>query len=62
MTTMSPAQATELLTDVLASRRQGGTWRMLAIIHGYESPAAMKKAAKQAAAVAQAFLLESKRG
>jgi hypothetical protein len=57
---MTPAQATELLTDVLASRRQGGTWRMLAIIHGYGTPQAMKKAAKEAAAVTQAFLLAQK--
>jgi hypothetical protein len=62
MTTMTPAQATELLTDVLASRRQGGTWRMLAIMHGYKTPQEMKKAAKQAAAISQRFLLEQVNG
>jgi hypothetical protein len=60
MTTMTPAAATELLTDVLASRRQGGTWRQLAMIHGYDSPQAMKHAAREAAKIAQAFLLEQK--
>lgn len=59
-TAMTPAQATVLLTDVLASRRQGGTWRMLAIMHGYDSPQAMKKAAREAARVSQRFLLEQK--
>ena len=54
---MTPAQATELLTDVLASRRGGATWRQLALVHGYESPQAMKKAAKDAARTAQSFLL-----
>lgn len=62
MTTMTPAQATELLTDVLASQRQGGTWRMLAIMHGYKTPQEMKKAAKEAAKVSQRFLLEQTRG
>lgn len=61
MKTMTPAAATELLTDVLASQRQGGTWRMLAIMHGYDSPQAMKKAAKEAARVTQKFLLEQKK-
>jgi hypothetical protein len=60
MTTMTPAQASELLTDVLASQRQGGTWRMLAIMHGYKSPQEMKKAAREAARVSQRFLLEQK--
>jgi hypothetical protein len=60
MTAMTPAAATELLTDILASQRQGGTWRMLAATHGYDSPQAMKKAAKEAAKVAQVFLLEQK--
>lgn len=56
-TTMTPAQATELLTDVLASQRQGGTWRMLAVMHGYSTPQEMKKAAREAAAISQRFLL-----
>lgn len=55
---MTPAAATELLTDVLASQRQGGTWRMLAIMHGYDSPQAMKRAAREAARVSQSFLLQ----
>jgi hypothetical protein len=60
MTAMTPAAATELLTDVLASRRQGATWRDIARVKGYESPQAAKKAAKQAAAITQAFLLGQK--
>jgi hypothetical protein len=58
--TMTPAEATTLLTDVLASQRQGGTWRMLAAVHGYRSPQEMKKAAREAARVSQAFLLAQK--
>jgi hypothetical protein len=56
---MTPAAASELLTDVLASRRQGGTWRQLALVHGYGSPQAMKRAAREAARVTQRFLLEA---
>ena len=56
------AQATELLTDVLSKRRrQGGTWRMLAIMHKQDSPQAMKRLAKDAARISQRFLLEQKR-
>jgi hypothetical protein len=57
MTSLTPEAATELLTDVLASRRQGGTWRMLAVMHGEENPKLMKKRAKQAARVTQRYLL-----
>jgi hypothetical protein len=55
---MTPAAATEFLTDVLASLRQGGTWRMIAVVYGLDSPQAAKKLAKEAARVSQAFLLQ----
>jgi hypothetical protein len=54
---LTAAAASELLTDVLASQRQGGTWRMLAIMHGAENPKVMKKRAKAAARATQRFLL-----
>jgi hypothetical protein len=57
MSKLTAAAASELLTDVLASQRQGGTWRMLAIMHGEQNPKVMKKKAKQAAKVTQRFLL-----
>lgn len=57
MSKLTAAAASELLTDVLASQRQGGTWRMLAVMHGAENPKAMKKRAKEAAKVTQQFLL-----
>lgn len=59
---MTPAQATELLTSVLASRAEGATWRQLMVKHGCRSPQEMKKLAKEAAKVSQRFLLESTRG
>jgi hypothetical protein len=57
MSKLTAAAASELLTDILASQRQGGTWRMLAIMHGEQNPKVMKKKAKQAAKVTQRFLL-----
>jgi hypothetical protein len=54
---LTAAAASELLTDVLASQRQGGTWRMLAVMHGEQNPKVMKKKAKQAARVTQRFMI-----
>lgn len=59
---LTAAAASELLTDVLASQRQGATWRQLAATHGLDSPQAMKKAAKKAAKVTQRFLLDKTTG
>jgi hypothetical protein len=59
---LTAAAASELLTDVLASQRQGGTWRMLAATHGEANPKLMKKKAKEAARVTQRFMIEKMTG
>lgn len=57
MSQMTPLEATETLTKVLAYQRSGLTWRQIAQLLRLPSPQAAKKTAKEAARVSQNVLL-----
>jgi hypothetical protein len=60
--TMTRAEAARTLSLMITAKNAGTSWAEIARLNGYPNGPAAKKAAKEAARMTQAFLLEKEYG